>query len=148
MNQSCKIYEYKTLPNLVTRLRDDLNNSDFVLLYAYNGTGKTRLSRAFKELISPKLDGLDSSELATKKILYYSSFTEDLFYWNNDLVYYSKLKIFIKDGTYTITNVITGQVSQGFYNDFNELRFLISKTYSTPMAGGVLSVSVSNFKKL
>ena len=49
MNQSCKIYEYKTLPNLVTRLRDDLNNSDFVLLYAYNGTGKTRLSMDFKE---------------------------------------------------------------------------------------------------
>ena len=49
MNQSCKIYEYKTLPNLVTRLRDDLNNSDFVLLYAYNGTGKTRLSMEFKE---------------------------------------------------------------------------------------------------
>ena len=70
------------------------------------------------------------------------------FYWGNDLVYYSKLKIFIKDGTYTITNTITGQVSQGFYNDFNELRFLISKTYSTPMDGGVLSVSVSNFKKL
>ena len=70
------------------------------------------------------------------------------FYWNNDLVYYSKLKIFIKDGTYTITNIITGQVSQGFYTDFNELRFLISKTYSTSMDGGLLSVSVSNFKKL
>ena len=68
--------------------------------------------------------------------------------WGESLVYYSKFKIFIKDGTYTITNTITGQVSQGFYNDFNELRFMISKNYSTPMDGGVLSVSVSNFKKL
>lgn len=71
------------------------------------------------------------------------------FYWtNNDLIYYSKLKIFIKDGTYTITNTITGEVSQGFYNDFNELRFLISKTYSTSMDGGKVTVSVSNFKKI
>ena len=57
MNQSCKIYEYKTLPNLVTRLRDDLNNSDFVLLYAYNGTGKTRLSMDFKEKEKVKKKG-------------------------------------------------------------------------------------------
>ena len=71
------------------------------------------------------------------------------FYWGSDKIYYAKFKIFIKDGTYTITNVITGQVSQGFYNDFNELRFLINKTYSTPMVvGGQLSVSVSNFKKI
>ena len=82
------------------------------------------------------------TDVNTNNVLHTFSWT------NNDLVYYSKFKIFIKDGTYTITNVITGQVSQGFYNDFNELRFLISKTYSTSMAGGVLSVSVSNFKKL
>ena len=68
--------------------------------------------------------------------------------WTNELVYYSKLKIFIKDGTYVITNIFTGQTSQGFYNDFNELRFMISKNYSTPMPGGKISVSVSNFKKL
>jgi hypothetical protein len=32
-----KLYTYKTLRNLTTRIRDDLNSSDFVLLYAYNG---------------------------------------------------------------------------------------------------------------
>lgn len=45
-----KIYHYKTLLNLVNRLRDDLNNLDFVLLFAYNGTGKTRISMAFKDV--------------------------------------------------------------------------------------------------
>jgi wobble nucleotide-excising tRNase len=56
------------------------------LIYAFNGTGKTRLSRAFKQWIAPKGEGDDeSSELADKKILYYSAFTEDLFYWDNDL---------------------------------------------------------------
>ncbi len=44
MSGKPKIHTYKTLPNLITRLRDDLNNQDFVLLYAYNGTGKTRMS--------------------------------------------------------------------------------------------------------
>ena len=68
--------------------------------------------------------------------------------WSSDLIYYSKFKVFIKDGTYIIANVFTGQASQGFYNDFNELRFLISKNYATAMPGGKLAVSISNFKKI
>ena len=54
------------------------------LIYAFNGVGKTRLSRAFKELISPK-DQDDESEEHKIKVLYYNAFTEDLFYWDNDL---------------------------------------------------------------
>lgn len=48
----------------------------FVLLYAYNGTGKTRLSMAFKEV------GKNGDERDT---LYFNAFTEDLFGWDNDL---------------------------------------------------------------
>ena len=64
------------------------NNKKVQLIYAFNGTGKTRLSRAFKHLIS--LNDTDDSELeeieeVDKKILYYNAFTEDLFYWDNDL---------------------------------------------------------------
>lgn len=55
-----------------------------ILIYAFNGVGKTRLSREFKELIAPKRYNA-SSDLKDKQILYYSSFTEDLFYWDNDL---------------------------------------------------------------
>jgi len=49
-----KINSFKSLRSVVTRLRDDLRHRDnggvdFVLLYAYNGTGKTRLSMEFKE---------------------------------------------------------------------------------------------------
>ena len=43
MSDPPKIHSYKTLSKLVERLRDVLNNADFVLLYAYNGTGKTRI---------------------------------------------------------------------------------------------------------
>lgn len=57
------------------------------LIYAFNGTGKTRLSRTLKELIAPKNNEGDDEpvELSSKKVLYYSAFTEDLFYWDNDL---------------------------------------------------------------
>ena len=63
---------------LITRLRDDLNNSDFVLLFAYNGTGKTRLSMEFKEYGKQQAD-------TERDTLYFNAFTEDLFHWDNDL---------------------------------------------------------------
>ena len=37
------------MKGLANRIRDDLNNKDFVLLYAYNGTGKTCLSMEVKK---------------------------------------------------------------------------------------------------
>ena len=56
------------------------------LIYAFNGTGKTRLSKEFKTLIAPKGDIEEqTTELKDKKIIYYNAFTEDLFYWDNDL---------------------------------------------------------------
>ena len=50
MSTQNKLFKYKTLRNVAVRLRDDLNNHNFVLLYAYNGTGKTRLSMEFKDI--------------------------------------------------------------------------------------------------
>jgi wobble nucleotide-excising tRNase len=47
-----------------------------VLLYAYNGTGKTRISMAFKE---------KGKQKGNSDTLYFNAFTEDLFYWDNDL---------------------------------------------------------------
>ncbi|CZG67335.1 TPA: hypothetical protein ACG3NF_001196 [Legionella pneumophila] len=40
----------------LTEIAQQLKNADkkVQLIYAFNGTGKTRLSRAFKELIAPK----------------------------------------------------------------------------------------------
>jgi len=64
-------------------------NKKVQLIYAFNGTGKTRLSRAFKDLLALDIepDGVDNkSELSKKNVLYYNAFTEDLFYWDNDLL--------------------------------------------------------------
>lgn len=69
---------YRNLRNLVTRLRDDLSNKDFILLYAYNRTGKTRLSMEFKDAGKRKNGGNPDT-------LYFNAFTEDPFSWENDL---------------------------------------------------------------
>jgi len=77
------------------------------LIYAFNGTGKTRLSREFKQLISPKADvsedgdEVDQPELKRNKILYYNAFTEDLFYWDNDLALDTEPKLKIQPNSYT-----------------------------------------------
>lgn len=73
------------------------------LIYAFNGTGKTRLSREFKELFPPEIDDEEvlHSELASKKILYYSAFTEDLFYWDNDLAFDATPKLLIRPNSFT-----------------------------------------------
>jgi len=78
MSNKVKIQKYKTLKDIAVRLRDDLDTQDFVLLYAYNGTGKTRLSMEFKE------KGKQGKE-DKRDTLYFNAFTEDLFHWDNDL---------------------------------------------------------------
>jgi hypothetical protein len=72
-----------TLEHIAEQLRDTPKKVQ--LIYAFNGTGKTRLSRAFKNLIAPKADEADDIAPPQRKFLYYNAFTEDLFYWDNDL---------------------------------------------------------------
>lgn len=70
------------------------------LIYAFNGSGKTRLSRVFKELIAPK--NSETEEEQTKiKIMHYNAFTEDLFYWDNDLDNDTDRKLKIQANSYT-----------------------------------------------
>lgn len=96
----------KTLTEIAQQLKDA--NKKVQLIYAFNGTGKTRLSREFKQLIVPKANGgegdeeVDAPELSRNKILYYNAFTEDLFYWDNDLVGDTKYKLKIQPNSYTI----------------------------------------------
>jgi hypothetical protein len=71
------------------------------LIYAFNGSGKTRLSREFKDLVAPKVKGEDDNASARDRILYYSAFTEDLFYWDNDLEADSELRLIIQPNTFT-----------------------------------------------
>src|SRR5260221_11283505 len=67
---------FPDLPALAQHLRTELQTKKFVLIYGYNGTGKTRLSRTFSEL---------GKVGDTRDTLYFNAFTEDLFQWDNDL---------------------------------------------------------------
>ncbi len=90
----------KTLKEIALELKD--NNKKVQLIYAFNGNGKTRLSREFKTLVSPKIDmDQEETDLKNKKILYYNAFTEDLFYWDNDLKDDAKPKLKIHPNVFT-----------------------------------------------
>ena len=83
----------KSLDEIAKQLRD--SDKKVNLIYAFNGSGKTRLSKAFKNLIAPKENHGNEEELTRRKILYFNAFTEDLFYWDNYILNdaESKLKI-------------------------------------------------------
>ncbi|WP_199265206.1 anticodon nuclease [Alcaligenes faecalis] len=94
----------KTLAEVAKQLRDA--NKKVQLIYAFNGMGKTRLSREFKQLVAPKNgngegEAADQSESPRGKILYYSAFTEDLFYWDNDLALDADPKLRIQPNSFT-----------------------------------------------
>ncbi|MCC6461314.1 MAG: AAA family ATPase [Saprospiraceae bacterium] len=99
MSGKPKIQQYKTLRKLAERLRNDLSDSGFVLLFAYNGTGKTRLSIEFKN------KGKNGDQRDT---LYFNAFTEDLFSWDNDLENDTERKLRINS-------------ESKFFNGFKEL---------------------------
>jgi len=67
---------FADLNALAAHLRQESETKKYILLYAYNGTGKTRLSTAFKDL---------GNQGDARDTLYFNAFTEDLFFWDNDL---------------------------------------------------------------
>lgn len=52
-------------------------NKNIILVYAFNGTGKTRLSVSYKNVTKTKNDDNHSG-------VYYNAYSEDLFVWDND----------------------------------------------------------------
>ena len=95
----------KTLTEIAQQLKDA--DKKVQLIYAFNGSGKTRLSREFKRLVAQNNNNdegnadADHEELTRRKLLYYNAFTEDLFYWDNDLVSDAEPKLKIQPNTFT-----------------------------------------------
>lgn len=125
-------------------------NKKVQLIYAFNGTGKTRLSRVFKELIAPKNHPISEEIAATAKvvededetkikIMYYNAFTEDLFFWDNDLENDIDRKLKIHSNGYTkwilqvqgqepnitehFQRYTSDKLTPRFNEDFSEVRF-------------------------
>ena len=84
-------------------IAQELSNSDkkVQLIYAFNGVGKTRLSRVFKDLIMSEQEDDVEQEETMVKVIYYNAFTEDLFYWDNDLDEDVARKIKIRPNAFT-----------------------------------------------
>jgi hypothetical protein len=95
----------KTLEQIAQQLRN--SNKTVQLIYAFNSTGKTQLSLEFKRLVAPKNNGREENddaegpEWSHTKILYYNAFTEDLFYWDNDLETGAEPKLKIQPNSFT-----------------------------------------------
>jgi wobble nucleotide-excising tRNase len=87
----------QSLIQISETLRDAVNKAQ--LIYAFNGTGKTRLSREFRLLVAPKDE--EAEEEIGIKVLYYNAFTEDLFYWDNDLDADVNRKLLIRPNGFT-----------------------------------------------
>lgn len=73
----------KSLKEIAEHLKN--TNKKVQLIYAFNGTGKTRLSREFKNILSSDNEDEELNGWEKIRVLYYNAFTEDLFYWSNDL---------------------------------------------------------------
>lgn len=87
----------QSLTEITQTLRDV--DKKVQLIYAFNGTGKTRLSREFRLLVAPK--DIEDEEETGIKVLYYNAFTEDLFYWDNDLDADVDRKLLIRPNGFT-----------------------------------------------
>lgn len=74
--------EFDSVKEIAEYFRMLLEEKKYIVLFAYNGTGKTRLSMEFKSLGQQLNEGTEEKSADT---LYYNAFTEDLFYWDNDL---------------------------------------------------------------
>lgn len=101
MSTTTKIHTYENISQLVVKFRDDLTSKDYVLIFAYNCTGKTRLSIEFKN--KEKQGGEDQRDT-----LYFNAYTEDLFQWDNDL-------------DNDLEYVLQINSSSNFFNGFKEL---------------------------
>ena len=113
------------------------------LIYAFNGTGKTRLSREFKKLINGGKNIETDSENKKRKILYYNAFSSDLFYWDNDIENDEEAKLKIQPNTFTTwilkdqgqeENIIkhfqhytNDKLTPKFSSDYSEVTFSFQK---------------------
>ena len=124
-----------TLSQIVEQLQN--STTKVQLIYAFNGVGKTRLSEEFKQSLLTASENDDDFI----KIIYYNAFTEDLFYWDNDLDDHIDRKIKIHPNSFTDWLLIdegqekeisdyfayytNSKLSANFNSDFSEVTFAL-----------------------
>lgn len=97
--------DFESLEKIAEYMQKVLDYKKKIIIFAYNKTGKTRLSYEFKSLNQQKNE---ENETVSANTLYYNAFTEDLFFWDNDI--------------YDDTNrVLRFNKKSKFFKDFNTL---------------------------
>ena len=98
--------------------KDDSDKfTNCALVFAYNGTGKTRLSYDFAHY--------KRKEDTPQHTLYYNAYTEDLFTWDNDLEHNTEYRLLINKSSSLIQG-LAGIISQtSFANTFRCSSILI-----------------------
>lgn len=119
---------FETLSEVASKLIERKTKTQ--LIYAFNGSGKTRLSLEIKELLARKSSG-DENQVSEftrqkskdeqiielmkeKKLFYYNAFTEDLFTWDNDLLDDTNRVLKINNDSLFVQYIID---VQGMHND-------------------------------
>lgn len=88
---------------------DDLGRfTNCALVFAYNGTGKTRLSYDFAHF--------NRTEDTPQHTLYYNAYTEDLFTWDNDLENNTERRLMINQGSSLIKGLKGYEFSEKLRN--------------------------------
>lgn len=100
-----KSKDFDSLVEIAGYMKKVLDYKNKIIIFAYNKTGKTRLSYEFKSL---KQEKNEHNKTVLADTLYYNAFTEDLFFWDND----------IDDDT---NRVLMFNKNSKFFKDFNTL---------------------------
>lgn len=107
------------LSDIAQQLKDA--NKKVQLIYAFNGTGKTRLSREFIDLVVSDESKAEDEELRPRKVLYYNAHTEDLFYWDNDLEFGIEPMLKIQPNSFTDWILGNQGLDKQIINNFQRL---------------------------
>lgn len=130
------ITNFSNLTEVAQHFRKDLTGDhrpmkDLVLLFAHNGSGKTRLSMEFKQLGK----GFDANgNVTSRDTLYFNAFTEDLFFWNNDLENDTNRKLNINPDSAFFDGLRELDLDvkiESFLNNYVDLKFDIDYDAST-----------------
>jgi hypothetical protein len=157
------LYKFNNLTEVAKEFRKDLTGDDrkerdIILLYAHNGTGKTRLSMEFKNLGKPeKIEETEESKLLINgDTLYFNAFTEDLFIWNNDLeddveryIYFNQDSVFVNnivqsiDLDVRIKTFLNNYTDIDFDFDFDNFKIIFNKTHGKDSKDQVRNIKIS-----
>lgn len=140
----------RTLEQIARVLKD--SSEKVKLIYAFNGTGKTRLSREMKKIFVKNNSEEEVSSIR-KKYIYYSSFTEDLFYWVHDFESDAVPKLKIQPNTFTDWILKDQGQDQNIIANFqnytnNKLNPTFNEAYKTHSSPGEKAITIPAFSEV